>query len=114
VEQPTPDVTEADVERILRRDFPAKDVTRVESLLRELGPRMSARVVLAVLKLSNGSIQAVRENVEAARLDWRDIIAEAEYPTYLRRVPGAGRLSPQQRDQIIQADWEQYARWLKR
>jgi hypothetical protein len=114
VEQPTPDVTGADVERVLRRDFEPGDAARVDALFRDINPPVSPRVALAVLKLSNGSIQAARANLEAAHRDWRDVIAYAEYPAYMQTGSGVGSLSSAQRDDIIQADWEQYTRWLNR
>jgi hypothetical protein len=57
--QPTPDVTSADVERVVRREFPAGQVTEVFAMLDEYGgetwQRESHRVRLAVLKLAAGS-----------------------------------------------------------
>lgn len=114
MDQPTPDVTEADVQRVLRRDFEPADAVQVESLLRAADPGLSPRVALAVLKLSAGSVDAVRVHLEAARRDWRDVVAQAEYPTYMRTVPGDGSLGSTRRDEIIQADWEQYNGWLNR
>jgi hypothetical protein len=53
--QPTPDVTGVDVERVVRRDFPADRVAEVLVMLNEYGTeawqREPHRVHLAVLKL---------------------------------------------------------------
>lgn len=53
--QPTPQVTDADVERIVRREFEAARVENVLAVLREYGGeswhRKNARVRLAVLEL---------------------------------------------------------------
>lgn len=114
MEQRVPDVSEADVVRVVQRDFGPDDAARVESLLREFDPAMSPRVMLAVLKLSEGCLESVRRNLETARRDWRDVIAYAEYPAYMQRVSGPGSVSDAQRDQIVRADWEQYQAWLER
>jgi len=62
------------------------------------------------LKLSDGSIEAVAANLETAQRDQRDIIAYAEYPTYMQRVAGPGSVPANERDAIVRADWEQYDR----
>ena len=58
--QPTPKVTGADVERIVRRDFPADKVSEVLAILDQYGKeswhREPHRVRLAALKLAAGSI----------------------------------------------------------
>jgi hypothetical protein len=112
VDQPTPDVTQDDVVRILRRDFAPSEVPQVEALLHELDPALSPRVALAVLKLSDGVLEAFRGNLDTARQDSRDVIAYAEYPAYMSKVPGNDALSSDQRNQIVRSDWEQYQAWL--
>jgi hypothetical protein len=114
LEQPAPDVTHDDVVRILRRDFAPGEIRRAEALLRDSDPALSPRVALAILKLSDGDLDAVRGNIEAASRDWRDVIAYAEYPAYMSKVPGTGALRSDQRNQIIRSDWEQYRSWLDR
>ena len=114
MEQPTPDVTQDDVVRILRRDFAPGEIPQAEALLRDSDPALSPRVALAILKLSDGDLDAVRGNVETASRDWRDVIAYAEYPAYMSTVPGTDPLSIDQRNQVIRSDWEQYRSWLDR
>jgi hypothetical protein len=72
--------------RIVRRDFAPGEAPQVEPLLRERDPALPPRVALAVLKLASGVLEAVRANLEAASRDWRDVIAYAEYPSYLSKV----------------------------
>src|SRR4051794_38547238 len=38
------------------------------------------RIRLAVLKVANGDLSELREQVGTAKFDWRDVINEAEYP----------------------------------
>ena len=106
--QPVPEVTRADVERVVCRDFPEAMFVEVLSLLDEYdatsGPP-SARVQLAVLKLADGDMRALKRSVRDARMDYRDVLAWAEYPQYMRRVPGPGQ--PADVDEVIHADWTQ-------
>jgi len=61
--QPTPTVTAADVERIVRRDFPAERTAEVLAMLDEYGTeewqRETHRVRLAALKLAGRRSRAV-------------------------------------------------------
>ena len=116
--QPTPTVTAADVERVVRRDFPAERVAEVLGILNEYGTeswqRELDRVRLAALKLAAGDIEQLRRRVDTARQDYRDVLAYAEYPGYMSRVPGPGTRPPDEVQRIIDADWKQYQEWLTR
>jgi hypothetical protein len=116
--QPTPKVTGADVERIVRRDYPAERVPEVLAILDEYGretwQRESHRVRLAALKLATGSVERLHCEIEGAKRDYRDVLAAAEYPGYFRQVPGPGRLPTEEVQQIIDADWKQYQDWFTR
>ena len=117
-DQPTPNVTNADVERIARRDFPADRVAQVMALLQQYGTERwhnePARVRLAALKLAAGNIELLRYNIEVAKRDYRDMLAPAEYPGYCKRVPHPGALPPDDEQRVIDDDWKQYEAWLKR
>jgi hypothetical protein len=116
--QPTPTVTDADVERIVRRDFDDARVEDVLALLGEYGSeswhREPARVRLAVLKLAEGREDRLRSHMETANCDYRDVLAPAEYPSYIRKVPGMDSVPEEAEQRIIDADWEQYQEWLTR
>lgn len=115
-EQPVPKVDRADVERIVRRDFPADAFEEILGILdryrSDHGPSAGARVQLAALKLADGNREALRRWVNEAQMDYRDVLAPAEYPRYMRRV--AGPSQPRDVDDIIEADWHQYQAWLNR
>lgn len=49
--QPTPSVTEDDVERIVRHDYPAPVVDDILALIATVEVRQKPRVVLACLKI---------------------------------------------------------------
>ena len=116
--QPTPTVTSADVDRIVRRDFPVDQMTEVFSMLDEYGretwQREAHRVRLAALKLSARSVHRLRSEIESAKRDYRDTLAAAEYPGYFKKVPGPGRVPADEEQRIIDADWKQYQDWFTR
>jgi hypothetical protein len=116
--QPVPSVSRADVERIVRRDFPADRQAEALGLLDEYGPegwhRAPDRVHLAALKLAAGRIEALRYQIEEAKHDYRDVIGAAEYPSYMRRWSRVPSLSPDEQQRIVDADWQQYQEWLAR
>jgi hypothetical protein len=112
LDQPVPDVSQVDVERIIARDFDAAARERLAVLLADPELRLAPRAVLAVLKLSNGEIGAVAANLETARMDWRDVIAYAEYPAYMKATSGSTSLDPARRSELLEADWAQYEAWL--
>jgi hypothetical protein len=114
VSQPVPDVSQSDVDRIIARDFESRACDVVRLLLERSDSAFSPRVLLAILKLAEGNIERFESNLEAARRDWRDVIAYAEYPGYMNATSGAQRSKPEHLDELIEADWAQYQAWLTR
>lgn len=115
MEQPTPTITRADVERVVRRDFPSGQYEDVMSVLAEYGEtwhREPDRVQLAVLKLAAGKLDALRQNIKIAKEDYRDVLAGAEYPAYMEKTSSDPGLSPAERRKIMDEDWRQYESWL--
>jgi hypothetical protein len=116
--QPAPSVTHADVERVVARDYPADQRAQAWTVLREYGAEEwhpeADRVRLAALKLAAGSLEHLRLHIDVAKIDYRDVIAAAEYPGYMKRIPVSGAVPPDHRAQVIQEDWEQYEQWLTR
>ncbi len=114
--QPVPNVSDADVERIVRRDFPAGAVAEVLATLAAYGPktwhREVARVRLAILKLAGGDLARLHRALATADTDFRDVLASAEYPAYLTNVPPSGPVTEQHRE-AIESDWAQYRRWFE-
>lgn len=105
--QPVPRVSRADVDRIVRRDFPADREAEVFALLDEYGGegghRARSRVHLAALKLAAGRIEVLRGRIEDAKGDPRDVIAAAEYPGYKGQGSGIDSRSAEERQRIIDA-----------
>jgi hypothetical protein len=117
-DQPIPTVTDADVDQVVRRDFPPYLVDEVLALLLEYGAqsweREAPRVRLAVLKLSGGDPDSLSLHLAVARLDYRDVLAHAEYPGYFTHVSPGRSLPKTEIQRIIDEDWKQYQDWLKR
>lgn len=114
--QPIPDVDEKDVERVVERDF-SREYTAVMTLLNECGIEKfgseAPRVRLACLKLAGGSFEKLRKVIDVAKVDWRDVLASAEYPEYGRKAWGK-KLPESELRQVYEDDWKQYRDWLTR
>jgi hypothetical protein len=112
MEQPAAKISKSDIERIIIRDFTLDEKEEVYNLLNKYSVNTSAgpyRVWASLLKLSKGELVKLKNIIETAIGDYRDILAAAEYPEYLKRVGfNAEKFSRKELDQIIKADWEQY------
>lgn len=117
--QPIPDVTPADVQRVIRRDFGQDRLPDVVRQLEEYGKEAwedaSTRVRLAILKLANGDIDSLKRFIETAKRDYRDVLAYAEYPEYMQHSPAnIAESKPEAVQKIIDEDWRQYQDWLRK
>src|SRR5581483_7665962 len=114
--QPVPRVTAADIERVVRRDFPEAQVADVLAMLAEYGTEIwhkeRERVRLAALKLVNGDVGKLRSTIDRAKLDYRDVLAPAEYPKFMQEGMRFRRLRSRDREVIYTDDWQQYERWF--
>lgn len=115
--QPTPTVSRADVERVVRREYPAEQFVQVMAILDRYGTRKKlqperARVHLAALKLAGGDPGKLAALLDDP--DYRDLLAAAEYPGYLASWMEMARLPAPEQRRIVDADWAQYMAWLNR
>ncbi len=112
MKQPVAKYIEEDFERILRRDFPAEQHAEVRSALDEYGKqdwhRDQLRVRMACLKLASGDLARLRRQVQTACTDYRDVLAWAEYPNYMRAR------GPAEQQTAIEQDGQQLQAWLHR
>jgi hypothetical protein len=88
------------------------------AVLGELDGRLEGvRVRLAALKLADGSLQALRKQIALANRDYRDVLVAAEYPGRWKVTSSfynsPQKLSKKERQQIAEADWNQYESWLR-
>lgn len=93
------------VEQKIRQEFDPADVEEALRLLDDSD--VNGRAQLAAVKLSEGSIQALRGYLASARVDWRDVIAWAEYPREIAAPAGDAT------DEMRAADRADYEAWLK-
>ena len=109
---PAPSPLPAELERKLR-SLHADDAARASAtaLLADVLAKVEGeRVALAALKLAGADLDALARWVRAAREDYRDVLAWAEYPRQMRLGPDAP-LAEQARAR--REDAAEYARWLQ-
>lgn len=96
----------------VRRLFPESERAEAIEVLDEYGTesheKEPVRVRLAVLKLAGGDLKRLRHWVRAAKADYRDALAYAEYPGEMRAPPMSPDIAA-----IAKADREQYLAWLR-
>jgi len=112
MEQQAASYTEADLERVIARDFAPQSIPQVKALLSRYGredwQREVLRVQMACLKCANGDLEALEREVETACCDYRDVLSPAEYPTYRKAR------TPEAMQKAIENDWNQLQSWLNR
>jgi hypothetical protein len=115
--QPVPNVSDADVARVVMREYPATEVPAVIAALEAYGKsswhRDVARVRLAILKLTGGNRKKLDEAIVMADRDYRDVLACAEYPKYFDVIAPTEKDDAKKKS-AIDADWQQYRSWFER
>ena len=101
--------------------FPGHDPSDILAILDQYGAEGHEtgreRVQLAILKLSDGDEEKLRDFLQIAKQDYRDVLYWSEYPGQAKR----GYVNPAELDdevrrelrEIIEHDWQQYQRWLQ-
>ena len=117
MKQPTPKVSEADVFRVAERDFGKDSVPGVLAILERYGTEdwqlEVVRVRLAILKVAGRDIVRLQSAADRAQVDYRDLLAPAEYPGYSRlSYQEVNDLPPDDQKRLIESDWKQYEDWL--
>lgn len=112
--QYVPEVTEADIERIVRRDYPPEMHRTIHDMIGGVEAWEKPRVVMACLKNGNGDFEKLKGELANASGWWREIISEAEYPNYTKKMFRMDRLSAEEQQRIIEKDKKQYLEWLQR
>jgi hypothetical protein len=119
--RPLPNSAPEDIDRIVRRDFPTEQVSEVSAALEKFQDHWEntrVRVRLAALKLADGNLEALRKQIGFAKRDYRDVLVLAEHPEYWKATSGVRNpprtLSKKQRQQIVDADWQQYVNWVRK
>lgn len=65
---------------------------------------------MAIVKVSRGNYEKVKEYVQAAKVDYRDVLAWAEYPEEIGAK--SWELSTEEVEKMRERDLDQYRRWL--
>jgi hypothetical protein len=107
-------VIEDDVERVLRRDYPASLVDELLALIATVEVREKPRIVLACLKIADGDVNRLRRELADASGYYREILGEAEYPLATKRWSHIESLPEEEVRAIYEKDWRQYFEWLTR
>lgn len=102
----------------IRQTFPRENPADVLKLLQlygtDSGERETERVRLAVLKLCGGDLNELLKMIDAAKGDYRDVLAWAESPNQLRTSPAElAAMSPDAAHEVRDQDRRQYLAWLK-
>ena len=94
--------------------FPDRDAAEILAVLDRYGTEPHEpepdRVQLAILKLCDEEgHDDPMHYVEAAKQDFRDVLAWAEYPNQMRRP---ATIAPKERAKLMRRDEAQYRAWL--
>lgn len=116
--QPAAVVSDDDVERLVRRDFTPAQVDETLALLRTYGTQTwepeVPRVRAAILRLAAGDMDRLRQQLDYAKRDYRDVLLGAEYMVYATLTLRTPNPSPGEAQHAITADWSAYQAWLRR
>lgn len=104
----TPTVTRQDIDRIAKRDYPECSVEQVWEVLKRHGYGESYRVYAAALKEGEGNFERLKQMIDLANTDFRDLLMVAEYPAQSREGYGYHR------PEVIQSDKDQYYEWFRK
>lgn len=102
----------------IRQTFPGENPADVLKILElygaDGGERETPRVRLAVLKLCGGDLGELLEMINAAKGDYRDVLAWAESPNQLRISPAElVVMPPEASNEVREKDCRQYLAWLR-
>ena len=72
------------------------------------------RVVLGCMKCAARDVENLKRNLGEASGYYREILGEAEYPNWIKKMFRIERLSEAEKEKIIEKDKAQYLDWLNR
>lgn len=100
-------VVDATVALKINAIFPEEQREPALRILEAYPGRAGTRLQLAMLKNSAGDLDKLADQVRLAEVDYRDVLALAEYPRQLRTA--AGEVT----DEMQKADRQDYESWLQ-
>jgi hypothetical protein len=106
-------IVNQNLQQIIHQDYPESQHVVVADILGCYGKkdyeRDHDRVRLAALKIADGDVHSLKQAINSARGDYRDVIAWAEYPNEMDRMIGRNKLT---RREATEADQKQMQEWL--
>ena len=109
-----PQVSQEDIQRVLQRDFPVEHWQELREMIQLVQVREKDRVILACMKNADGDVHKLKGNLNEAAGYYREIISEAEYPYYSKKMFSIDKLTENEKAEIIERDKKQYLDWLNR
>lgn len=111
-------MTQADIDRLVARDFEPADREEAHGLLERYGvegwEREVVRVRIAILRMADGDLARMRTALETAKVDYRDALVAAEYTAEFVRGNQAPDASAEEQAALRARDRQDYAEWLRR
>jgi hypothetical protein len=111
--QPIARFEEGEIDFLINREFPekAQEVRNKFSGLQEFWIS-TIRTKAAILKLAEGDFDKIKGLIKNANADPRDVIANAEYPRYMKMgYTERSKMSDEEKQVIFDKDWEEYQTW---
>jgi len=113
-EQPVAKISDEDLDFLIGREFPHDKETLKTKLdkIKSDSKDGKNRISASILKLANQDIDSVDFLVRRANEDFRDIVAEAEYPR--TSSFGFGERDEEESKDDYLKDWEEYSTWKEK
>jgi len=83
-------------------------------MIERLEVREKNRVVLGCMKCAARDVGKLKRNLGEASGYYREILGEAEYPNWIKKMFRIERLSEAEKTRIIEKDKAQYLDWINR
>ena len=109
--QPVAKITDDQLNFLIHREFP-NNIELIEKKLDKIksdSKQGKNRISAAVLRIANKELEKIDFLIKKANEDFRDIVAEAEYPKSLSY--GFGKRNENERKDDYLKDWEDYSDW---
>jgi hypothetical protein len=106
-----PDVSNIDVERVLKREYALGQIEQVYMFISLYGLKERPRLVLACLKKAKGNFKDLCSYLFHAQDYCMEYMAFSESPNSLG-VKEFDKLSEQEKERIVNLDKKQYLDWL--
>ncbi len=110
--QPAAKVTDNMLERLIQRDFGDQALNVKLKLSRIDGDTHNGknRISAAIIKLSKKDIKAIDYLLEMSKNDYRELIAQAEYPRCSKLA--FDKMEERDMKRIYLNDWIDYCKWI--